>query len=107
MSGSRPNDRDVTYEEAVELVFPGIASDPRTASPCCTAKPRAPASVSLAVFGRSPDLTRLRDEGYAATPLVSSAGTAHLLVADVPYVTTGRKLDRGTLVTPDGSEKSR
>lgn len=42
----------------------------------------------------SPDLRRLRDQGYA----VSIVG-AHLLLSDVPYVTADRRVARGTLVS--------
>lgn len=58
--------------------------------------------MSLAVFARSPDLQRLRDEGYAVTILRSPAGTTHLFLSDVPYVTPDRRVARGTIVAPLG-----
>lgn len=58
--------------------------------------------MSLAVFARSPDLQQLRDEGYAVSILRSPAGTAHLLVTDVPYVTPDRRVALGTIVAPIG-----
>jgi hypothetical protein len=42
----------------------------------------------------SPDLKKLRDEGY---DIEVRAG--HLIVNDVPYVNSNRELKRGTLVT--------
>lgn len=50
--------------------------------------------MSSTLISHSPDLRRLRDQGYA----VSIVG-AHLLVGDVPYVTSGRLVARGTLVS--------
>lgn len=43
------------------------------------------------------DLKRLRDEGYGITII-----NGHLLIYDVPYVTTNREVTFGTLVTPLG-----
>lgn len=50
--------------------------------------------MSLERIARSPDLVRLRNEGY---DLEIKEGC--LLVHDVPYVTTGRVITRGTWVT--------
>lgn len=49
--------------------------------------------MSLRPIARSPDLQRLRDEGYD----VRIHG-GHLLVRDVPYVTGAREVKRGILV---------
>src|SRR5690348_7350995 len=51
-------------------------------------------SVSQQLISRSPDLKRLRDEGYN---LEIRAG--HLLVKDVPYVNFKKEVQRGTLVS--------
>lgn len=51
--------------------------------------------MSQRLVARSADLKRLRDEGYD----IKVAGT-HLLVRDVPYVTSDKEVKRGTLVTP-------
>lgn len=58
--------------------------------------------MSLAVFAHSPDLQKLRDDGYAVILVNSAAGTVHLLVSDIPYVTPDRRVARGTIVTPLG-----
>lgn len=50
--------------------------------------------MSQRLIGRSPDLSRLRDEGY---DIEVRAG--HLLVKDVPYVNSSGKVGRGTLVS--------
>lgn len=50
--------------------------------------------MSQRLIDHSPDLKRLRDEGYA---IAVRAG--YLLVKDVPYVTEGREVARGTLVS--------
>jgi hypothetical protein len=51
--------------------------------------------MSLRLISRSPDLNRLRDEGYH---LEVVRGT-FLLVKDVPYLTPSRTVKRGSLVT--------
>jgi hypothetical protein len=51
--------------------------------------------MSQKPIGRSADLTRLRNEGYDL-----EIRSDHLLVNDVPYVTAGRIVKRGTLVMP-------
>jgi hypothetical protein len=50
--------------------------------------------MSRELFSRSPDLKRLRDEGY----FVQVRG-ALLLMREVPYVTAGRQVRTGTLVS--------
>lgn len=50
--------------------------------------------MSHALISRSPDLRRLRDEGY---DIVVRAG--HLVVRDVPYVDANAQVQRGVLVT--------
>ena len=50
--------------------------------------------MSRALFSRSPDLKRLRDEGY----FVQIAG-GHLIMREVPYVDANRKVRTGTLVS--------
>lgn len=50
--------------------------------------------MSLALISRSPDLLRLREEGYEIA-IVSN----HLLVKEVPYVTANRQVRRGVLVS--------
>ena len=55
--------------------------------------------MSLTAFARSPDLQRLRSEGYAVHLHVSEAGAAHLVVDDVAYVTPTAVVARGRLVT--------
>lgn len=52
--------------------------------------------MSPQLFARSPDLQRLRDEGYDVG--VHSAG--FLLVRGVPYVTPAREVARGMLMCP-------
>ncbi|UXI66129.1 ThiF family adenylyltransferase [Tahibacter amnicola] len=49
--------------------------------------------MSQKLVDRSPDLKRLRDEGYD----VRVVGT-HLVVANIPYVTSARTIQRGALV---------
>jgi hypothetical protein len=49
--------------------------------------------MSRKLFDRSPDLKRLRDEGYD----LGFVGT-HLLVGQVPYVNAAKEVKRGTLV---------
>src|SRR5688572_19475709 len=51
-------------------------------------------SMSRPLISRSPDLRRLRDEGYD----ISIKG-AYLLMSHVPYVNTRRKVVFGTLVS--------
>ena len=51
--------------------------------------------MSQKPISRSADLTRLRNEGYDL-----EIRSDHLLVNDVPYVTAGRIVKRGTLVMP-------
>jgi len=50
--------------------------------------------MSQRLISHSPDLKRLRDEGF---PLSIRSG--YLLVEDVPYVNAAREVKRGTLVT--------
>jgi hypothetical protein len=52
--------------------------------------------MSLVRFDRSPDLQRLRDEGYSVTVEES----AHVVVRDVPYVTPSGAVASGVLVAP-------
>ncbi|MGZ4753423.1 MAG: ThiF family adenylyltransferase [Acidimicrobiia bacterium] len=52
--------------------------------------------MSATPISRSPDLKRLRDEGYHVE---IRAEPAHLLVHDVPYVAPDRTVKRGTLVS--------
>jgi hypothetical protein len=49
--------------------------------------------MSLRLINRSPDLKKLRDEGYDI-----DIRSGHLLVRDVPYVNSKREIKRGTLV---------
>lgn len=51
--------------------------------------------MSHALINRSPDLKRLRDEGYAI-----QIKEAHLLMYDVPYVNSRQEVVIGTLVAP-------
>lgn len=50
--------------------------------------------MSQRLINRSPDLKRLRDEGYN----IDIIG-GHLLIRDVPYVNSGREIKRGTLAS--------
>ena len=50
--------------------------------------------MSQLLISRSPDLQRLQDEGYAI-----QIKSNHLLLNDVPYVTSNRELATGTLVS--------
>lgn len=50
--------------------------------------------MSQQLISRSPDLKRLRDEGY-----VLKIRSGYLLVEDVPYVNSSREVKRGTLVS--------
>lgn len=50
--------------------------------------------MSSALISRSPDLTRLRDEGFEV-----QIHEAYLLVSGVPYVTDKKEVARGTLVS--------
>jgi hypothetical protein len=50
--------------------------------------------MSSALINRSPDLTRLRDEGFDI-----EVNGGYLLVRDVPYVAPGGSVQRGTLVS--------
>src|SRR5712692_4033196 len=50
--------------------------------------------MSQKPISRSPDLTRLRNEGYAL-----EIRSGYLLVKDVPYVAAGRVVKRGILVS--------
>ena len=57
--------------------------------------------MSLTAFARSPDLQRLRSEGYAVRMHISaSVGTVYLVVEDVPYLTPAGEVARGLLATP-------
>jgi hypothetical protein len=49
--------------------------------------------MSLRLINRSPDLKKLRDEGYDI-----EIRSGHLLVKNVPYVNSKREIKRGTLV---------
>lgn len=51
--------------------------------------------MSQQLINRSPDLKQLRDEGYDI-----EVRSGHLLVKSVPYVTPGKVVHRGTLVSP-------
>jgi len=51
--------------------------------------------MSHPLISRSPDLSRLLDEGYELEIVLP-----HLLVRSVPYVDTAKKVRRGTLVVP-------
>lgn len=51
--------------------------------------------MSHALINRSPDLKRLRDEGY-----VIEVKDSHLFMYDVPYVNSQKKVAIGTLVAP-------
>src|SRR5258706_15837041 len=51
--------------------------------------------MSHQLISRSPDLKRLRDEGYDVEVVKSN----HLLVKNVPYVTSKCQIQRGTLVS--------
>jgi hypothetical protein len=51
--------------------------------------------MSGRLISLSPDLARLRDEGYN----IEVRGSAHLLVKDVPYLNNKREVKRGLLVT--------
>lgn len=53
--------------------------------------------MSEQLIGHSPDLKRLRDEGYDI-----QVRSAHLLVRHVPYVTPQRQVKLGVLVAPLG-----
>lgn len=50
--------------------------------------------MSTGLIDRSPDLKRLRDEGYNI-----AVQNGYLLVRDVPYVNSDREVTRGTLVS--------
>jgi hypothetical protein len=50
--------------------------------------------MSQQLISRSPDLRRLQEEGYAVEVRAN-----HLLLTDVPYVTSNREVARGTLVS--------
>ena len=50
--------------------------------------------MSRQLISRSPDLKRLRDEGYAV-----SVRDDYLLVSDVPYIDASRTIQRGTIVS--------
>lgn len=51
--------------------------------------------MSSSLICRSPDLLRLRNEGYHL-----ETRDGYLLIHDVPYVTSKRQVERGTLVMP-------
>ncbi|MGH9616994.1 MAG: ThiF family adenylyltransferase [Acidobacteriaceae bacterium] len=51
--------------------------------------------MSKQLIDRSPDLKRLRDEGYD----VEVDAVAHLVVRDIPYVNSSRVIKHGTLVS--------
>lgn len=50
--------------------------------------------MSSSQLARSPDLARLQDEGFDV-----DLRDGYLIVQDVPYVTSDRQVDRGTIVT--------
>src|SRR5881397_2830769 len=50
--------------------------------------------MSQRLLSRSPDLKRLRDEGFDV-----SIKDGHLLVRDVPYANANREVKRGVLVS--------
>jgi hypothetical protein len=52
--------------------------------------------MSNNVIARSPDLQRLRAEGYN----IEIRGGRHLLVHDIPHITPQKAIARGTLVSP-------
>ena len=52
--------------------------------------------MSSTPISRSVDLRRLRDEGYHVE---IHSDPAHLLIRDVPYVTAGKRVERGVLVS--------
>ncbi len=54
--------------------------------------------MSAQLIGRSPDLLRLRNEGYELELGSGEQGKGFLLVKGVPYVTTSRQVAFGTLV---------
>lgn len=54
-------------------------------------------SMSHKLISHSPDLKRLRDEGYEI-----DVKNAHLIVHSIPYVNSRREIALGTLVTPLG-----
>ena len=56
--------------------------------------------MSAQLIGRSPDLLRLRNEGYELELGSGVQGQGFLLVKGVPYVTTSRQVALGTLVCP-------
>ncbi len=58
--------------------------------------------MSLAAFARNADLARLRAEGYSASLFASTAGTAHLVIADVPYLTPSGEVARGEFIAAIG-----
>jgi len=51
--------------------------------------------MSQKLINLSPDLKRLRDEGYAIT----IKGGTHLLISDIPYVNSSKEIKYGTLVS--------
>src|SRR3954447_16893240 len=51
--------------------------------------------MSPSPIARSPDLARLREEGYEV-----AVRDGHVVVANVPYVNTEREVCRGMLVIP-------
>lgn len=51
--------------------------------------------MSNTLFGRNPDLRKLRDEGF---DLALSAGNNHLLVKGVPYLNSAKEVKYGTLI---------
>lgn len=56
--------------------------------------------MSAQLIGRSPDLLRLRNEGYDLELGSGVQGQGFLLVKGVPYVNTSRQVALGTLVCP-------
>ncbi|MDQ0839179.1 ThiF family adenylyltransferase [Sphingomonas faeni] len=52
-------------------------------------------SLSLAPTSPSPDVQRLRDEGYAV-----SLVAGHLVVSDIPFADADRKVSKGRLMVP-------
>src|SRR6188768_256472 len=51
--------------------------------------------MSQKLVARSPDLSRLRNEGYD----LEVVGGSHLLVKQIPYVNQAKEVARGTLVS--------
>jgi hypothetical protein len=104
--------RELSFDEVVALAFDPVPTGPNImftityrhgphANPegnlLGGARPRSRKgwfSMSHQLIGHSPDLKKLRDEGYDV-----EIRSGHLLVKDVPYVNTRREVTRGTLVS--------